>query len=492
MGRYFNLIRHDGNRSLFTALEISTLSLLGGLPIHIHVEGLRGTGKTTIIRSAKDILPRIERIKGCPYNCDPAYPHCPVHRSMTQDEIRGIGTEWIRMPFLEISHSAKIGTVVGSIDLGRLASAEKAEAALLPGILPRANRGIVFVDEINRLADTSPELTDILLDVMGTKPGRLQIEEVGFASFEMPITLAVWGASNPDEEPGPLEDVRRQLSDRFDFLVTMGRPGEVDIVREILEANSILRYRERPGGDLPIQADPGLSFRELLLQRSGEMANVDFGTQFMRLLAEIYIDFGLESLRAIESIRLGAIARAALEGRRQINLEDIKIVAPLALRHRVDISTLTNILKFIEEQGSNSREGREAGMLAGGVAEGQKGQSEPDSPPKTAPEQRRMTTGGFSEILSRITRSLTGSARASSKYDVHVRAVMPEDSTGRQGTSGDGSFRDAREGIGQRGGESKLTEPPEDGVPSPPIPARPISSFEISRLIFTEEDLRAK
>ncbi|HHY48115.1 MAG TPA: hypothetical protein GX506_12550, partial [Firmicutes bacterium] len=374
MARYFELVRHDGNRPLFSALEISIISLLAGLPLHVHVEGLRGTGKTTIMRGAKDILPHIERIKGCAYNCDPAAPHCPVHRNMTREEIARTGTEWVKMPFLEISHSAKIGTVVGSIDLGRLVDPSMPEAALLPGILPRANRGIVFVDEINRLADTSPELTDVLLDVMGTKPGRLQVEEVGFAAFEMPITLSVWGASNPDEEPGPLEDVRRQLSDRFDFLVTMGRPGEVDVVREILEIGVPARWGKGMHDGVAVcegavgQADPALHYADLLASRSRDLPGVKFPSTLVSLLAQAYVDFGLESLRAIEAMKLGALARATLEGRKEATVEDVKAIASLALRHRVDISTLTNILKFLDEKAANAREERETKVLAGGVA----------------------------------------------------------------------------------------------------------------------------
>ena len=100
------------------------------------------------------------------------------------------------------------------------------------GTIPKAHRGIIFVDEINRIADTSPEIVDLLLDVMGTKPGRIQIEEAGFPVLEMPVQVSIWAASNPDEEPGPLEDVRRQLSDRFDFAVRVERPANPWIIKK--------------------------------------------------------------------------------------------------------------------------------------------------------------------------------------------------------------------------------------------------------------------
>ncbi len=249
------LVRHDGNEGLAMALELSILGCWRGYPLHVHTEGLRGTGKTTMIRGAAALLGRLTRIAGCPYNCDPACPHCPRHRGVSPEAIAALGREEVPMPFLEISASAKLGTVVGSIDLARLTAAANAEAALLPGTLARAHRGVVFVDEINRLADVAPELADALLDVMGTKPGRLQIEEAGLNPVSMPCQVTVWAASNPDEEPGPLSDVRRQLADRFDFGVAMRRPTDPEDVRAILRQDLLTRWFAR--GDLGTSAKPG-------------------------------------------------------------------------------------------------------------------------------------------------------------------------------------------------------------------------------------------
>lgn len=245
MKNYLQLTRHTGNTTLFLAVEMSLISVLQGLPFHIHAEGLRGTGKTTIMRSVKQILPKITRIKGCLYNCDPDNPHCPQHSKLTAEEIAEIGTEEISIPFLEISHSAKIGTVAGTIDLSKLTNPTKPEAALLPGIIPQAHRGIIFVDEINRLADTSPEITDVLLDAMGTKPGRVQIEETGLPLVEVPVSASVWAASNPDEEPGPLAEIRRQLSDRFDLVIPMGRPSTPEEVVDILTMDESMKSDDR-------------------------------------------------------------------------------------------------------------------------------------------------------------------------------------------------------------------------------------------------------
>ena len=98
-------------------------------------------------------------------------------------------------------------------------------------------RLFIFIDEINRLADMSPEITDVLLDVMGGKPGHIQIEEAGLEAVDLPVNVSVWAASNPDEDPGSLEEIRRQLSDRFDVLCFMGRPDTEQTIVDILQEN---------------------------------------------------------------------------------------------------------------------------------------------------------------------------------------------------------------------------------------------------------------
>lgn len=340
MNHYTSLVRHSGNRELFLFLELAILSQSRGYPLHIHVEGLRGTGKTTIIRAARQILPPIKRLKGCLYNCDPEKPHCPEHRNLSREAIFSLGIEEIPMPFLEISASAKVGTVVGTIDLSRITNSSRPEAALLPGTIPQAHRGIVFVDEINRLADTSPELADVLLDVMGTKPGRLQIEESGLPRVEIPVQVSVWAASNPDEDPGSLEDIRRQLSDRFDFQVEMGRPAEPQVVAAVLARD---RGREQDGIVRDRKVQEELQKMACLLPR------VEVDERIRQVVASLYTKFNLESLRAVEALLYGARVYIAREGRRYlVEIKDLLTVAPAALRHRVEPGRLAEILQHLK------------------------------------------------------------------------------------------------------------------------------------------------
>jgi magnesium chelatase subunit I len=348
MRSYSLLSRHSGNAALFRAVELSIISSLAGCPLHLHAEGLRGTGKTTIMRSARGVLPTIRRVKSCPYNCDPGWPHCPQHRGMDQEQLACQGVEDIPMPFWEISHSAKVGTVAGSIDLGRLSAAETPTAALLPGTLARAHRGIVFVDEINRLADTSPELTDLLLDAMGTRPGRLQIEETGLPTVELAIQVTVWAASNPDEEPGALEDVRRQLADRFDLQVGMGKPRSRETVLEILEAADLATWGNAlKASGLGGTGDPE-ELAKVFSSRSPLLPGIRIPPSVRKVMADLYLDCGLESLRTIEAAQFCVRAACALEGRDEVRIDDLRGVLPLILSRRVDQTVLERFLARLD------------------------------------------------------------------------------------------------------------------------------------------------
>lgn len=338
---YHRLIKHSENEALFHAVELSILAASSPTPLHLHAEGLRGTGKTSILRAAREITPDITRIMGCLYNCDPNHPHCPVHRGLRAEELATIGTESIPMPYLEISHSAKVATVVGSIDLSRLTDRHGPEAALLPGILAQAHRGIVLVDEINRLADTSPEIADVLLDVMGTKPGRLQIEETGLPRVELPLKVTVWAASNPDEDPGPLDGIRRQLSDRFDLCVGVKRPTEVSTLASVLSLSSepYTGYEEQEN-----------TAADILSSRGQAVGLVKVPQEMINLVAKVYIDYALESIRAAESILFTARMNCARRGGLQTDKDDIIVGVYMALRHRVSPEILADILASLKQK----------------------------------------------------------------------------------------------------------------------------------------------
>jgi magnesium chelatase subunit I len=350
---FSKLERYEGNETLFDLVTMSILSSYVGEPLHIHAEGLRGTGKTTIMRAAKGIVPNITRIKNCVYNCDPERPHCPHHRDLSLEELVAIGTEEIPMPFLEISHSAKVGTIAGSIDLARLTDTTRPEAQLLPGIIPQAHRGIIFIDEINRLADTSPEITDILLDVMGNKPGHLQIEEAGLPVVDVEVSVSVWAASNPDEDPGPLEEIRRQLSDRFDMVCYMGRPTSVDVLSQMLKENSHFQKIKKDkelGYQSANQKDEMV--RQNIIKWASKYEKADLPDFLRNYIARLYVKHNLESIRAIEAMQQGAVLYSTIKNREQAMISDVTHMIPQVLKHRVDGDTLMKMINDVEVKGA--------------------------------------------------------------------------------------------------------------------------------------------
>ncbi|MHB9144394.1 MAG: magnesium chelatase [Symbiobacteriia bacterium] len=451
MTSYSMLVRHTGNQGLFLAVEMSLLAAAAGRPVHLHAEGLRGTGKTTILRAARQILPRIERIQGCLYNCHPDRPHCPQHGHLDRQAVASLGTEWVPMPFLEISHSAKVGTVVGSIDLARLTDPIRPQAALLPGTLPQAHRGIVFIDEVNRLAETAPELADVLLDVMGTKPGRVQIEETGVPAVVMPVQVTIWAASNPDEEPGPLEEIRRQLADRFDFAISMARPAVPEVVEDILS----LAESWDPAG---VEREEPFDTTTDWPGRSRQLPLVQASPGLKRTLATLYTQFSLESLRAVEALYLGSRLHALLHGYREATVTDLLAVAGMALRHRVDGETLARILRFLQDLDGDSR-------VAGG-GKGGSGRALLKSDAWTGtegPEGRQGPQEGRSDLFSGLT------SRLRQALGGRPRAGGPGQTAGRSGSS---------------------AQPATIPCVSPPHTARPLASLHPALWVATENELR--
>lgn len=405
MKNFSQLIRHNGNSSLFDILEISVLGTLGNQPVHVHAEGLRGTGKTTIMRGYKEILPKINRIKGCIYNCDPKNPICPEHRNLSFSQIHEIGIEQIDMPFLEISASAKKSTVVGSIDLKKITSKEHPEAALKPGTIAMANRGIIFIDEINRIADISPEIADVLLNVMGTKPGRIQIEETGLPTVELPVQVSVWAASNPDEDPGPLEDIRRQLSDRFDFTVYVERPTDPAIIKSILDST-------------PKFVDETITAkkRQHIMESYACIENYIPGDKIKNLLASLYIDFNLESLRGVEALLLGLKLRGALL-KTVPDWDDVLFLSKWAMKHRTDHKNLIDILNFIEQSAHKTSKSKETEKYQDDV-NNQESCSEKLLKTSTTKKQKydRFSVSPLRKILSKLTKfTRTGSSKGISQ-----------------------------------------------------------------------------
>jgi magnesium chelatase subunit I len=361
------------------------------------------------------------------------------------------------MPFLEISHSAKVSTVVGSIDLSQLTDKDGPVAAVLPGTLAQAHRGVVLVDEINRLADTAPEIADVLLDVMGTKPGRLQIEETGLPKVEIPVNVTVWAASNPDEDPGPLDGIRRQLSDRFDMCVGVQRPTEVHVLSRALRLSNS-PYKGAMEQDYHDERET----RETLTDKSRAVSSCELSPQIIEFVAKLYVDYSLESIRSVESILYAARMHCTRRGGHSIERQDVESVSPLALRHRVSAESLSELMAALKETKAVAAE------------------SEPIEAEEPEHRDAAGNYGAQSSLLSRLIDAFK--EPRFEQQDAQKGLVPYVPSYTEQELRG-------RKEVPKASGSVSAPEPEVVKMQSPPLAARELSSIPFAERIRAEDEL---
>jgi magnesium chelatase subunit I len=171
---------------------------------------------------------------------------------------------------------------------------------------------------------------------------------------DVPVSVSVWAASNPDEEPGPLAEIRRQLSDRFDLAVQMGRPSTAEAVIDILMTNEAIKSEQSNvfSEPSPQEIKRIQAFQQDIvgIAAQRDLPMPEYLTNF---LASIYINFNIESLRALEAITQAAMLHAALRKRNQMMISDIMTVLPLVLCHRVNPTTLMEIMNTVNSRMSS-------------------------------------------------------------------------------------------------------------------------------------------
>ena len=284
--------------------------LIGGVLIMGH----RGTGKSTAVRALADLLPPLKVVSGCPYNCDPSNPcsHCSEKENFT--------TTSVAVPVVELPLGATEDRVCGTIDIERaLGSGRK---VFDPGLLARANRGFLYIDEVNLLED---HLVDLLLDVAAT--GRNRVEREGM-SVEHPANFVLIGSGNPEEG-----DLRPQLLDRFGLhteVVTENYlKNRVDIVerRDAYDRNAA-EFCESYAADQTQLA-------KRITRARAKLRQVVVSRPILEKIAQLCADLKVDGHRGELTIMRAGRALAAFEGRRAVNENDVRRVSAMSLRHRL-------------------------------------------------------------------------------------------------------------------------------------------------------------
>jgi magnesium chelatase subunit D len=288
----------------------------------VLITGHRGTGKSTAVRALADLLPPLSAVRGCAFNCDPdAAPAelCGECRARLGEGGK-LPRERRPVPVVELPLGATEDRVCGTIDLGR--ALREGVKAFEPGLLARANRGFLYVDEVNLLED---HLVDVLLDVAAT--GRARVEREG-VSAEHPARFVLAGSSNPEEG-----ELRPQLVDRFGLCV------EVETLRDVAARVEIVERREAFERDPQAFTDAARREQERLRRRlvraRRNFQTVEVPRPLLHSIAELCLRLGVDGHRGELTIARASRALAAFEGRRAASAEDVRRVAPLALRHRL-------------------------------------------------------------------------------------------------------------------------------------------------------------
>jgi magnesium chelatase subunit D len=300
-----------GQEEMKLALILNLVDpLIGGVLIMGH----RGTGKSTAVRALAALLPPIEVVAGCPFNCDPANP---CSNCVTNEERR---SQSVPVPVVELPLGATEDRVCGTIDIERaLASGRK---VFDPGLLARANRGFLYIDEVNLLDD---HLVDLLLDVAAT--GRNRVEREGI-SVEHPASFVLIGSGNPEEG-----DLRPQLLDRF------GLHTEVVTENYLKNRVDIVVRRDAYDRDAAGFCTSYAPHQQQLVKRISRarrnLRNIDVPRAILEKIAQLCADLKVDGHRGELTIMRAARALAAFEGRKSVNSEDVKRVSAMSLRHRM-------------------------------------------------------------------------------------------------------------------------------------------------------------
>jgi Mg-chelatase subunit ChlI len=279
----------------------------------VLIKGPSGTGKSTAVRGLAELLPEIDVVADCPFSCDPAAP-CSVCRRRDEE----LPAARRRRRIVDLPLNATEDRVAGSVDIA-LALKEGARA-LEPGLLAEANRGILYVDEINLLDD---HLTDILLDAAALGVNTVEREGV---SISHPARFLLIGTMN--EEEGEL---RPQIADRIGLQV------EVEAVREPGARAEVMRRREAFTGDAAAMAAQWAGRQDALRARlaEAEARSPRLPDELYGAIARLVVNTGVASHRADVTVVECAKALAALDAREEVTADDVVGAADLALGHRL-------------------------------------------------------------------------------------------------------------------------------------------------------------
>lgn len=305
-----------GQEEMKLALLIASVDpSVGG----VLILGDRGSGKSTAVRALAQLLPKMPVVSGCRYNCDPGVPEslCAECRARGSKKLKA---EAKTVPVIDLPLGATEDRVVGALDLEKaLAQGVK---SFEPGLLAKAHRGFLYIDEVNLLED---HLVDLLLDVAAS--GENLVERDGL-SVRHPARFVLVGTGNPEEG-----ELRPQLLDRFGLSVEVRTPGELaDRVAVIRQRDA---FERAPDTFIANWEKQDSAVRRKIVAARKKAASVRVSDALLEKTSKLCLTLGTDGLRGELTLMRAARALAALEGAAAVNDAHLRRIAPPALRHRL-------------------------------------------------------------------------------------------------------------------------------------------------------------
>lgn len=315
-----------GQEEMKLALILNVIDpLIGG----VMIMGDRGTGKSTTIRALADLLPDIEVVADDPFNSHPSDPETmgdEVKTMVGNGQSPTVAHK--KVPMVDLPLGATEDRVCGTIDIEKALS--EGIKAFEPGLLAKANRGILYVDEVNLLDD---HLVDVLLDSAAS--GWNTVEREGI-SIRHPARFVLVGSGNPEEG-----ELRPQLLDRF------GMHAEIRTVKDPLLRVQIVEERtsfdQEPQGFLASHQDLQVALQEKIVAAQLRLGSVAIDHELRVNISQVCSELDVDGLRGDIVSNRAAKALTAFEGRTEVTVDDIRRVMTLCLRHRLRKDPLESI-----------------------------------------------------------------------------------------------------------------------------------------------------
>ena len=306
-----------GQEDMKTALVLNAVNPnLGG----VLIRGEKGTAKSTAVRALAELLPPLKRVLGCKFGCDPDDQSFLCGECRVRRENGILEYDESPMRVIDLPVSATEDRVVGTLDIEH--AIKTGEKKFESGILARANRNILYVDEVNLLDD---HVVDVLLDSAAMGVNTVEREGV---SYSHPARFILVGTMNPEEG-----DLRPQLIDRFGLSVTV--EGERDSSARVKIMANRLMYEnesERFFAEFePKQAE----LRGRITKAQQLLSDVHYSHDVLHRIAEICIELDVDGHRADIGMLKTAITLAAYDGRTEVSESDVRYAARFVLPHRM-------------------------------------------------------------------------------------------------------------------------------------------------------------